>query len=74
LTVGATPWYRADIIQRNNTTFLTSLYAGNSVVAGLRINPNTGSKFIIFTVEVHKLNKLNNADLLFARIKSEFGL
>lgn len=74
LTDGAVPWYRAEIIQRNNTNFQTTLHTGNSVVAGLRINPNTGSKFIIFTVEVHKLNKLNNADLLFSRIKSEFGL
>lgn len=75
LVGGATPWYHANFLLRNNSNFTTSVISTSAPVMGIKNNPATGSKFIISTLEMNQLNGNNNVSSLFQKIlKQEFGL
>ena len=72
---GTTVLYRANILSRNNSNFQISLYQGHRDIMGMRTNSTNGSKFVLSTLELHRLNNNNNIDQLLQRILiTEFGL
>jgi hypothetical protein len=51
------------------------VFTGNSSVMGMRVNQANNSKFIITSLELHRLNNNNNLGALLDRIlKTEFGV
>jgi len=72
---GTTILYRANILSRDNNTFQISLYQGHRDIMGMRTNSSNGSKFVLSTLEIHRLNNNSNIDQLLQRILiTEFGL
>lgn len=72
---GTTVLYRANILSRNNSTFQINLYQGHRDIMGMRTNSSNGSKFVLSTLELHRLNNNGNLDQLLQRILvTEFGL
>ncbi len=72
---GTTILYRANILSRDNSTFQITLYQGRRDIIGLRTNPVNGSKFVMSTLELHRLNNNGNIDQLLQRIlQTEFGI
>lgn len=72
---GTTVLYRANILSRNNSTFQISLYQGHRDIMGMRTNSTNGSKFVLGTLELHRLNNNGNINQLLQRILiTEFGL
>ena len=74
---GVQPLYRANILIRGGANPFPPfpLYAGNNVVMGMRENTTNNSKFIITTLELHRMNNNGNLGSLLDRIlKTEFGL
>jgi hypothetical protein len=75
LVGGATPWYHAHFLMRNNNNFSTSIISQTAPVMGMKTNPATGSKFVISTLEMNQLNGNSNIQSVFQKIlKQEFGL
>ena len=51
------------------------LLQGRRDIMGMRTNASNGSKFVIATLELHRLNADNNIDQLLRRIlRTEFGI
>jgi hypothetical protein len=74
---GVQPLYRANILQRGGANPFPPfpVYSGNSVIMGMRTNNSNNSKFIITTLELHRLNNGNNLGQLLDRVlKTEFGV
>ncbi|MFN3530724.1 MAG: hypothetical protein ACK417_12440 [Bacteroidia bacterium] len=74
---GTQALYRANILLRTSATPFPPfpVYTGNSVVIGMRTNPTNNSKFVLSTLELHRLNNGGNLDALLSRILiTEFGV
>ncbi|MDP2188684.1 MAG: hypothetical protein Q8J69_08385 [Sphingobacteriaceae bacterium] len=74
---GVQPLYRANILLRGGSNPFPPfpLFNGNNVIMGMRTNTSNNSKFIITTLELHRLNNNNNLGVLLDRIlKTEFGV
>lgn len=74
---GVTPLYRANILLRGGASPFPPfpVFTGNSSIMGMRVNPTNNSKFIITSLELHRLNNNNNLGTLLDRIlKTEFGV
>jgi hypothetical protein len=74
---GVTPLYRANILLRGGASPFPPfpVFTGNSSVMGMRVNQANNSKFIITSLELHRLNNNNNLGALLDRIlKTEFGV
>jgi hypothetical protein len=74
---GVQPLYRANILQRGGANPFPPfpLYTGNNVIMGMSTNSSNNSKFVITTLELHRLNNNNNLGALLDRIlKTEFGV
>jgi hypothetical protein len=74
---GVQPIYRANILLRSNASPFPPfpVFNGPSNVMGIRVNPANNSKFVISTLEFHRLNNNNNLDALLQRILiTEFGI
>jgi hypothetical protein len=74
---GVQPLYRANILRRGGTSPFPPfpLYNGNNVIMGISNNTSNNSKFVITTLELHRLNNNNNLGALLDRIlKTEFGI
>lgn len=74
---GVTPLYRANILLRGGASPFPPfpVFTGNSSIMGMRVNPTNNSKFIITSLELHRLNNNNNLGALLDRIlKTEFGV
>lgn len=74
---GVQPLYRANILLRGGANPFPPfpVYTGNSVVMGMRENNTNNSKFIITTLELHRMNNNGNLGALLDRVlKTEFGL
>lgn len=72
---GTTVLYRANILSRNNSNFQITLYQGHRDIMGMRTNATNGSKFVMSTLEIHRLNNNGNIDQMLQRIlNTEFGL
>lgn len=66
--------YRANILSRD-ANFQFTLLQGRRDIMGMRTNTSNGSKFVISTLELHRLNANNNIDQLLQRIlRTEFGI
>lgn len=73
-TPGTSVLYKANILSRDQSFNITP-YTGPSDIMGLRTNNINGSKFVISTVEIHRMRSNNNVDQLLSRILiDEFGL
>lgn len=74
---GVTPLYRANIQLRGGTNPFPPfpIFGGNSNIMGMRVNTTNNSKFIITSLELHRLNNNANLGTLLDRIlKTEFGV
>lgn len=74
---GVTPLYRANILLRGGANPFPPfpVFTGNSSIMGMRVNTANNSKFIITSLELHRLNNSGNLGALLDRIlKTEFGV
>lgn len=72
---GTTILYGGNVLVRNNNTFQNTPYVGTAGLIGMKQNQATGSKIVLSSLELHKLDGLNNMTSLLNKIlKTEFGL
>lgn len=74
---GVQPLYRANILLRGGSNPFPPfpLYSGNNIVMGMRRNTTNNSKFIITTLELHRMNNNGNLGVLLDQVlKTEFGI
>lgn len=75
LTIGASSIYTADLLAKKVSTGTLNPWTGNSVIMAKKTDNNGNTNFIFTTLELNKLNGLNNMNTLFQKIFiDEFGL
>ncbi len=75
LTLGATPLYSAELLAKQVSTGNLNPWTGNSIIMAKKNGSNGNTNFIFTTLELNKLNGLNNMSSLFQKIFiDEFGL
>jgi hypothetical protein len=75
LTVPAFSGTRVSGVAFGEQPVITIRDNGNNVIMGISNNTSNNSKFVITTLELHRLNNNNNLGALLDRIlKTEFGI